>query len=356
MDKRKKAWKVLCLLLLLGMMAGCSQKESGAGTKVVLTTGFAEDEIFRIGDASCSRSEIMVYLTNMQNQYEKIYGQAIWEKKIGDITVEQKIKNVVLARVAQIKTMNLLAEKQGVSLSEEEQQTVQEAAQDYYSSLTETEITLLQVTQEEIAKLYEEYALANKVYNLIIQDTNPEISDDEARTVTVSQIFIKTVTTGADGQQTEMTEASKQAAYEKIRDISKLLKEGEDFDTLAARYNEAGQITVSFGKGTMDEAYEEAAFNLGKDEIGDVVQTATGYVILKCVSTFDREQTQINKGKILKQRKEEAFSQIYDEFTRTQIRNLNDALWNSVTFIHDPEVTTSTFFEVYDRYFMKESE
>lgn len=353
MKNRKKARKGLFFLLLACMLAGCGQRDMGAGTKVVLTTGFAEDEIFRIGDASCSKSEIMVYLTNMQNQYEKIYGQAIWDKKIGDITVEQKIKNVVLARVAQIKTMNLLAQKQGVSLSEEEQQTVQEAAQAYYDSLTETERTLLEVTEDEIAKLYEEYAVANKVYNLIIQDTNPEISDDEARTVTVSQIFIKTVTTKADGQQTEMTEASRQAAYEKICDVKKLLDEGEDFDTLASRYNEAGQITVSFGKGSMDGAYEEAAFNLGKDEISDIVQTPVGYVILKCISTFDKEQTQINKGKILEQRKEEAFSRIYDEFTRTQIRNLNDTLWDAVTFIHDPEVTTSSFFEVFDRYFMK---
>ncbi len=37
--------------------------------------------------------------------------------------------------------------------------------------------------------LYREYAMADKVYQLIIQDINPEISDDEARKITVQQIL-----------------------------------------------------------------------------------------------------------------------------------------------------------------------
>lgn len=349
-------WSAACIFLLMCLLAGCAQKENAAATKVVLTTGFAQDEIFRIGETSCSKPEIMVYLTNMQNQYEKIYGSAIWDKKIGDLTVEQKIKNVVLARVAQIKTMTLLAAKQGVSLSEEEQKLAQDAAKDYFGSLSETEITLLDVTESDIAGLYEEYALANKVYQLIIQDTNPEISDDEARTVTVEQIFIGTVTTDADGQQAEMTESGQKAAYDRICHVQKLLQDGEDFDLLATQYNEEGQSIVSFGKGVMDRAYEEAAFNLGKDEISDIVQTGTGYVILKCISTFDKEQTQINKDKIVTQRKEEAFSRIYDDFVQTQIRNLNEPLWNSVSFLHDPDVKTDSFFSAYDRYFQKQME
>ena len=41
--------------------------------------------------------------------------------------------------------------------------------------------------------------LADKVYRQIISDINPEISDDEARTITVQHILIKTVTENADG-------------------------------------------------------------------------------------------------------------------------------------------------------------
>ena len=51
------------------MLTACGKQEDGK-TKIVLTTGFSENEVFKIGSSSCDRSEIMVYLTNMQNQYD----------------------------------------------------------------------------------------------------------------------------------------------------------------------------------------------------------------------------------------------------------------------------------------------
>ncbi len=61
-------------------------------------------------------------------------------------------------------------------------------------------------------------------------------------------------------------------------------KAGEDFDALVAEYNEdPGQTEegYTFGPGEMQEAFEEAAFALGIDEISDVVETNYGYHIIK---------------------------------------------------------------------------
>lgn len=362
-NRKKYRHSIVILMFLLVFVfgiTGCQRNNEDSSfeeenkTKVVLTTGFGADEVFRIGNSVCDKKEAMVYLTNMQNQYEKVYGSSFWEKKIGDMTVEEKIKNVVLARIAQIKTMNLLAKEQNITLTETETDKALEAGKAYFASLTDTEKEMLDVSEKDIIAYYEEYALANKIYNIIIEDTNPEISDDEARTVTVSQIVIKTVTTNKDGQVEPVTDSSKKAAYEKMQTIRAFLSQGDDFDTLASRYNEAGQITVSFGKGEMEQIYENRAFELGTDEISSIFETSYGYVMLKCISTFDQEQTQQNKEKILNQRKEEAFSQIYDDFTVRQIRNLNEEKWNELHFIHDEQVTTSSFFENYDAIFVEE--
>lgn len=331
---------------------GCKASEESEGnTKIVLTTGFAENEVFRIGDSSCSLPEVMVYLTNMQNQYESIYGQQIWEHKIGEVTLEEKVKDVVLARLAQIKTMNLLAQQRELTLTEQEESAVVRAAQEYYSSLNKTEIEVMGIDESVVEQLYREYALANKVYNQIIEGTNPEISDDEARTVTVSQIFVKTYALNGAGEKVPYTEEGRKAAFDKIKNIQKMIREGESFDELATRYSENGQMTISFRKGEMPLEYEETAFELGNDEVSKVIETEDGYYIIKCISTLDREQTDRNKEKIMEQRKEEAFSAIYDEFVLTQIRNLNDELWEQVQFVHEEECTTTTFFDVYNQHF-----
>lgn len=350
--KNKIIKKLLLMVGLCCFLVGCKEKTGGdSNTKIVLTTGFEENEVFRIGASSCSLPEVMVYLTNMQNQYESIYGTQIWERRIGTETLEKKVKDVVLARLAQIKTMNLLAQQRGTQLSDEEEEAVQQAAAEYVSSLNEAEITAMGIDETLVQQLYREYALANKVYSEIIEGTNPEISDDEARTVTVSQIYVKTYALDGAGNRIPYTEESKQAAYDKIKNIQKMLREGQVFDELAARYSENGQLTVSFRKGEMEPAYEEVAFELGNEEISGIIETDSGYYLIKCISTLDREQTDRNKEKIMEQRKEEAFSAIYDEFMLTQIRNLNDELWANVQFIHDERCVTTTFFDVYNRYF-----
>lgn len=61
----------------MALLTGCGRFDI-SNTKVVLTTGFDKDEIFRIETISCTVPEVMVYLTNAQNQYESVYGSEIW--------------------------------------------------------------------------------------------------------------------------------------------------------------------------------------------------------------------------------------------------------------------------------------
>ena len=105
----------------------------------------------------------------------------------------------------------------------------------------------------------------------------------------------------------------------------------------------------------MEPALEEAAFNLGTGEISGIVETKSGYHIIKCISTFDRAETDANKVKIVEQRKKEVFGQEYDTFVKSLTRNLNEEAWGEVAFIHDPQVKTADFFDVYGEYFAEDS-
>ncbi|HJC57534.1 MAG TPA: peptidylprolyl isomerase [Candidatus Eisenbergiella intestinipullorum] len=349
--KRRKGGRFAALfsaVCLLAALTGCA----GGGTKdIVLTTGFHRNEVFRLADASCSLPEVMIYLTTEQNLYESVYGDGIWSAAGEDGTLEERLKENVLAKLSQIKAMTLLAGRRGVTLEEQEETLVREAAVAYRESLNETEKQRLGVTQELAEGMYRDYALADKVYREIISDINPEISDDEARTITVQHILIRTVTHNADGTTTPFSEKEKERCHEEALRIRQEAASGEAFESLIEKYSDAGESTISFGKGEMEAAFEEAAFNLGTDEISEVVETREGYEIIKCISTFNREETDRNKEKIAEQRRDEVFGQEYDAFVDSLPRNLNEALWESVTLIRDKEVDTDSFFAVYQEYF-----
>lgn len=336
-----------CILLAAILLTAC-----GDGTKVVFTTGLGKDEVFRISGTVCTLPEMMVFLTNTQNRYESVYGSQVWNVSLDGVTLEENVKENVLAKLAQIKTMYLLAQDRGISLDETENKRVGQAAEEYYASLSEKEKEMMGVKADTIEQLYREYAMADKVYRYIIQDVNPEISDDEARTITVQHILFYNYTTDGAGNRVNYSEDVKRGVYEKALEIRRrAVEDGEDFLELASRYSEDSTITYSFGKGEMDAAFETAAFLLETGEISEVVESEVGYHIIKCISTFDREQTDLNKLQIVEERRREVFGQEYDAFVEQLVRQLNTKLWEEITLLHDEEVDTADFFEVYQKYF-----
>ena len=346
--------KRICAVLLLAilLLTGCGNP---AEQKVVFTTGFTDDQVFRIENAVCTLTEAMAYLVNMQEGYERTFGTDIWNSETDSGTVEDRLKDSVLAKIAQIKAMNLLAKEMGIELEESEEKLATEAAKEYFETLSDADKKAMNnITVDDIAAIYEEHALADKLYDYIIRDINPEISDDEARTITVEQILIKTYSLDASGKKESFDDPAKTRALRKAEEVKKLLAEGASFEETMAEYNEADEGTISFGKGDMDEAYEEAAFSLGTEEVSDIVEAEDGYVIIKCISTFNREETEANKIKIVAERKREVFGEQYDTFVSGLSKQLNEKLWDSVTLVDDENVTTTGLMDVYQKYFKKD--
>lgn len=340
-----------CIYLIVYMtltlcLYGCgSDKEV---TKVILTTGFAKDEVFKIEDVKCSVPEIVVYITNIQSQYEDVYGEEIWTKSVDGTTMEDSIKNMALAKLSEIKTMVLLANRKGIVLDDSDLKKVDEATEKYYSSLNSKEIEVMGIDEELIRSMYADYALANKLYKITISEVNPEISDDEARTITVEHILFKTSETDADGKTTYMSSDDMAAVSRRANEVLLRARDGEDFEALAQEFSEDETMTLSFGKGEMDSIFEAAAFNLGKGEISNLIQTKYGFHIIKCISTFNKEITDENKIRIVEERKREAFSEEYDAFASTLVKNLNENVWSEVGLIHDSYVNSSEFFSDFD--------
>ncbi len=349
----KKFKKILCIglsvVLLACSLCACGDEDKG---KVIFTTGFGENELFRIGDISCTVPEYMLYLTNMQNDYEGVFGTQIWELTYEDTTLEENVKDIALAQIAQIKSVYLLAQEKQIVLSPEEEQKLAKAAKEYYTSLSQAEVEAMQITEEMVLQMYVELAMAQLVYEQIVAEVNPEISDDEARSVTIEQIVIKNRTTDYEGNIIDYSDATKADNLETIREIHEMATGGEyDFTTLAGKYNEEESIRCSIKKGQVQKVLEDVIFNLQTEEISEVIESDYGYHIIKCISTYDKEETDANKLVIIEERKQEAFSQEYDAFVNKLARKLNDKLWQQVELIHSNDVNTSSFFEVFDKYF-----
>lgn len=346
--RRRSLQGLAALVFLMIILA------SACSRKIIFTTGLGKNEVFRVGGAVCTVSEMMVYLLDTRSRYESLYGPEVWNVSLEGVSLEENVKENVLAKIAQIKAMSLMAESRGVVLSETENAWVRHAAAEYLTSLGEKEKELLEVKPAAIEQLYREYALADKVYRSIVQDVNPEISDDEARTLTVQHILLKTYTVDGAGNRLDYSGQMAQTVYEKACEIRQMAVEtGQDFVELASRYSEDSAIELSFRKGEMEAALEEAAFSLETGEVSEVVRTGAGYHVLKCVSTLNRAQTDLNKLVILEERRREVFGQEYNAFVEELPRQMNTKLWESISLPHEAPVAAVSFLEVYEKYFIR---
>ena len=304
----------------------------------------------------CMLPEFMIYLTATQNRYEKVYGEQIFTVSLEQMTLEENIKDMVLAQVSQIKAMNLLAKEEGVELESREKEQISQAATEFFSSLKEKEQEMLKIDEDTIYHMYEEYALAQKLYSYLIREVNPEVSDDEARTITVHHILVKTYELDENKEPVFFSAEKKKEAYEKAKEALKQIKEGKDFEQVAEEYSEDPQRNYSFRKGEMEQAFELSAFNLAQGEISEIVETKYGYHIIQCISTFNQEETDANKIKIVEKKKEEVFDNRYKEYAKGLTTVLNEELWKKITLWKEEEINTESFFSIFEKKVILEEE
>lgn len=304
--------------------AGCSI----GGKEIVVTSGVGSKDVFKIGGDSCNQTEAKVYLANYQNIYGKSYGIDLWEQGFQKKKLKQYVKEVALSEMTKIICMDLLAENQEIALTTEEKARIKDAAAKYYESLNEAELTYTGASQSDIESMYEDYALANKVYQSLTQSVDEEVSDDEARIMEAMQIYVKT--------------------QDKAEEVSAKLAAGEDFAAVASNYNQKPVIEITFGRGDLPEEVEKAAFELDDGAVSDCIQTDDGFYFIKCINKFNEELTDANKSNIVDAREKAAFDDVYEEFVSTLASNLNESVWENIPLVTDGSISTDSFFEIID--------
>ena len=288
---RRGAAALLAAIVLTGSLTGCG---TWSNTKIVLTTGLTGDQLFKVGKSVCTLPEAMIYVMDYKQQYENAYGVEMWEHDFGGVTLEEYVKDTIIAQLASVKAVTLLAKENNVTLSDAEKEKISQAAEEYYSALTDEQKKNMKVEKSDVEDLYTAHVLSKKVYTEITKDVNTEVSDDEARIITIQQIRLDSL--------------------DNAESVKARLDEGKDFGTVAAAYNRDSQTTVTLGRGEKEAAYEEAAFSLENDQISNVIETTDGYYILKCVNNFDRDATEANKITMVEKRRDEEFSEAYENF------------------------------------------
>ena len=282
---------------------------------------------------SYTKAQIMIRATTERNRYEQVYTDRIWDAVMENgETFEEYLLDEIRVFMENLKTMTLLAQDRGITLSSGEQDKVRRLARNYYSGLSRAEIEYMGITEEDVAIVYQDYYTANKVVEELTAGVDLEVSDSEAKVISIRRVCLP---------DRETAEALR----------GRLLEEGSDFGAEARSVTGSTPPEEKIWRGEEPALLEEAAFSLASGEISQVIQLEDGFYLVQCVSDYEMDATRERKTQIYKERKNWAFQQIYGQFQTEHKVSIPDEVWSEISFEGGEESVTSDFFSLYQEEF-----
>ena len=282
--------------------------------------------VFKIGDMKCSKKEALVYLLNEKNIYGSVNGVNLWSDSYDTDTMLGSIKDLTMEHLTRVYILNLYAQEQEITLTDAEKESCKKAAGEYYASLNSAEKSFTGAKKKDIEKMYLRYALASKVYNELMNSVNEEVSEDEARVMEAFVLFV--------------------SDEEKAKEIQSMIDYGYTFERLASTYTELDTYQVTFARDDYPDEIEEVVFNLDTDEVSEAIHSNGGYYFFQCLDKYNEKLSEENKEVIIDRRRKQVLSDIVDELKERYFSDMNEKLWNEISFPEDSsELTNGEFFK-----------
>lgn len=326
----KKAIYITVILALLISIGGAVYiKIISEDKSIYISTGFKDDVIAKVDGEEITRGEVMVLLADAKIEYEEMFGSDIWNEKMGQQQFDDYVIQMIRARITRQKCMDVLAKSRGIVLSAAEEQSVENAANEYMEQLTKEQARQVNANKQLLMQMYAEAVLANRVFEDMTLEVDTEISEDAARVISIQ--YIRTM---------DKTTADKALTR---------LHEGESFFSLV-KENNPYEYEYTLKRGEVESNFEQAAFALVTGEISPVVETSMGYYIILCVNDYDRVKTASNKEKIVSDRRLEKFNEVFEQYEAEKYAEYNEEEWEKLDVKTMP-VCNVSFNKVYEKYF-----
>ena len=291
-----------------------------------------------IGDDHVYYNEVMVYLKSVQEKYETEYGKDIWTADIfGDgKDFGTHIKEEVQKQITELKIIGEKAGELEITLTEDEQAEADAYALKHFEGLSDADIDKYLITKDLLKKVYSDNMLAEKMFETLTINVDTNVSDLEAKQITVQQILIYGTDFDAKGNKVPFSAEEKENALSKANSLLEQAKETTDFYALAEANSEAETIEYTFGRGEgpkeYSKAFEQAAFTLKTGEVSQLISTDYGWHILYCVTDFNKDATTQVKENIIEDRRTKMFSELYTEWSSDYDVVVNSEAWDRISF------------------------
>ncbi|MDO5702538.1 MAG: hypothetical protein Q4G47_04205, partial [Lachnospiraceae bacterium] len=179
----------LALTLGLTSLAGCGKSQKIDGTKTVATVN---GEALPLGVASFYAKYQQAYMYQLYMMY---FGQAssIFDEVVDEEsgkTYAEDMKESVLSDLEKMMVINQHAEEYEVSLTDEQKEQIETAAQAYIDANEQSVLDKIGANKDHIAQLMTLQTIQSLMMDPIVKDVDREVTDEEAQQTTLTYVGV----------------------------------------------------------------------------------------------------------------------------------------------------------------------
>ncbi|HJC35067.1 MAG TPA: peptidyl-prolyl cis-trans isomerase [Candidatus Mediterraneibacter faecipullorum] len=304
-----------------------------------------------VGDDEISLGVANFYARMTQGQYETYYasmmgttGDAMWTQEAGeDQTYEESVKDSLMENLENMYLISQHAADYEVSLTEEEEDAIAEAAAQFDEDNTDEAKETVSGYRKDIEEFLRLATIQTKMDSKMREGVDEEVSDEEAAQKAMQYVFFSYTTTDDSGNTTELTDEEKESLKTDAQSLVDRVNAGEDISTVAEELGQTAYDLTFDSESTSPNEDLIAAVDAFETEgqVTDVIEADDGLYVGRLTSLLDRDATDQKKTSIVEERRQEQYDSLLEEWRNDTDIKVDEKVWDKVDF-EDTGVTIIT--------------
>lgn len=323
--KKRAVILLLAGVLAAGSLTGCGGLEDS-------------DVVATVNDTDITADVANFLARYTQAQYETYYagymGDDMWsgESEEGK-TYEDTVKDSILESLENMYLMEEHMDEYDISLSDEEKNSIKEAASQFDSENGLAEKEKVSGNTDTVERVLELLTIQKKVQDAVEAGADTEVSDEEAAQKSMQYVTFSFTTTDEEGNSVDLTDEEKEQLKATAESFAAGAAGAADFAAYATEQGQTSQnATFDAESATLPTQLVEAADALGEGETTGVVEGDNGYYVARVTSLLDREATDAKKQEIVSQRQQELLDDTIDGWREDADIEVHERVWDKIEF------------------------
>lgn len=323
--KKRAVVLLLAGLLAAGSLTGCGSLEDS-------------DVVATVNDTDITAGVANFYARYTQAQYETYYagymGDDMWsgEGEEGE-TYQDTVKDSILESLENMYLMEEHMDEYEVSLSDEEKNSIKEAASQFDESNGLAEKEKVSGTTDTVERILELLTIQKKVQDAVEAGADTEVSDEEAAQKSMQYVVFPFSTTDEEGNSVDLTDEEKEALRATAESFAAGAAGAADFAAYATEQGQTSQDATFDGEtSTLPAQLVEAADALDEGGTTGLVEGDNGYYVARVTSLLDREATDARKQEIISERQQDLLNETLDGWREDADIEVHERVWDKIDF------------------------